>query len=355
MLPRNLKLSSIQHLQTREQIRVIVIGSGTLGIELVKGILDSPETATVVGILPVSNLPRYSFLRQHETEIAISDLASTNQLKLLKAQSVNSDSFFNELRELKPHVLLVGGWGEIIQSPVLTIEDLAIINCHGSLLPKYRGACPYFAPIFNGDNTTGLTFHLVDDGIDTGDILLQKEFEVKTDETAIDLAKRTAIKFGQEIASLIQKLKIGKIVPQQQTGVASYVPEKKSEWGWIPWDYDATIIAQRLRALNGFLPLATSIDRLVIGFKSGKVVKQTSNSIASLAGHLADALLSEDGCIPGIVIRERTEHILVSTRSPEHLVVLEKPMIVPTGHTAPKIRPGSQLISIECKGILKSA
>jgi len=355
MTPRSLELSKINQLQTTENIRVIVIGSGALGLELIKGLIAAAEFASVVGILPVSNLPRYRFLREHETEVSISNLATENQLRILESESVNSASFVDELQELKPHVLLVGGWGEIIKQPILQIKDLAIINSHGSLLPKYRGACPYFAPIFNGDKTTGLTFHLIDQGIDTGDILLQKEFDIQPDETAIELAKRTAKKFGKEVAPLIQKLKTGKIVPQPQTGAASYVPEKKSEWGWIPWDADPSIIAQRLRALNGFLPLATTIDRLVIGFKTGKVVKQSFGSEPELAGQFRSTPITQKQCVPGVVVAELDKRILVSTRSTEYLVELEKPMIVPTGHPAPQLRPGSQFLSIECNGILKVA
>lgn len=340
-----------------------MIGSGALGFELIKGIAASPDIATVAGILPVSNLPRYQQLREHETETAIFDLAAENQLRLLKSESVNSESFINELRSLKPHLLLVGGWGEIIKHPVFQIEELTIINAHGSLLPKYRGACPYFAPIFNGDQTTGLTFHLIDRGIDTGDILFQKEFDIQPDETAIELTKRTAKKFGKEVGSLIHQLKAGKIFPQPQTGIPSYVPEKKPEWGWIPWNSDPGIIAQRLRALNGFLPLVTSFDRLVIGFKSGKVIRQNLDFMPRFVSPQESALvqpfrnqpLPQKDCVPGVVIAERAEHFLVSTRSPQFLVELEKPMIVPTGHPAPKIQLGSQFLSIECNGILKVA
>lgn len=369
-------MTSIDHLKTNQEIRVVIAGSGALGLELAKGIVASPNAGKIVGILPVSNLPRFQALREHESEVAILDFANANQLKLLQSESINADSFIDELRELNPHLLLVGGWGEIIKHPILQIKELCIINCHGSLLPKYRGACPYFAPVFNGDPTTGLTFHLIDEGIDTGDILLQKEFEIEPDETAIGLAKRSASKFGEEIAPLLQRLKTGDISLQRQTGTASYVPEKKSEWGWIPWNSPAATIDQRLRALDGFLPLATSIDRLVIGFKSGKVIKPNSNHIAltqtQLAanlGHLqssqhvqaepasSDSIPNDSplgDSLPGIVIAESDQHIFVSTCSPEYLVELEKPMIVPTGHATPNIRPGAEFLSLECKSILKS-
>ena len=365
------KMTSIDHLKTKQEIRVVIAGSGALGLELAKGIIASPNVGKIVGILPVSNLPRFQALREHDSEVAIFDFANANQLTLLQSDSINANSFIDELRELNPHLLLVGGWGEILKQPILQVEELCSINCHGSLLPKYRGACPYFAPVFNGDATTGLTFHLIDKGIDTGEILLQKEFEIEPDETAIGLAKRSASKFGEKIAPLLQRLKTGDISPKPQTGTASYVPEKKSEWGWIPWNSPVAIIDQRLRALDGFLPLATSIDRLVIGFKSGKVIKPNPIQIASnrvkgsadlgylrfshqVTGEsMKNSSLGDS--LPGRVIAESEEHLFVSTRSSKYLVALEKPMIVPTGQTPPNIRLGAQFLSLECESILKFA
>ena len=107
-------MSAISQLQTNENIRIVFMGSSVLAIELVNGILASPDVATIVGILPASNLARYRFLRQHPSEIALLKLAAKHDVKLLDANSVNSVEFVNDLRELKPRVLLVGGWSEII-------------------------------------------------------------------------------------------------------------------------------------------------------------------------------------------------------------------------------------------------
>lgn len=343
---------AIGHLQTNETIRIVTMGFGALAIEQVKGILASPEVARIVGILPASNVPKYHFLRQHPSEIALLELAAEHELNLLGANSVNSPAFIKELQDLDPHILLIGGWSEIIKSPLLQLEDLAIINCHGSLLPKYRGACPILATIFNGDEVTGYTFHLIDEGVDTGDILFQRELKIQKDETTLRLNQRIASKFGETIIPLIQALKAGTIVPRKQTGNASYVPAQNPEWGWIPWEADPKIIDQRMRALQGFLPLATSVDNVVIGFESGQVVKlehgfNLNCSLRQMSRYVGNR--------PGVVLESGPENILVTTVDPAFVVELKKPVFAPTLQEIPEIQPGTQFYSIACSGILKSA
>ena len=184
-------MDSFRSIGLNENIRVVFAGFGSLGLSLLKALLSAPEVATIVAVMPASNVKRYRFLEKHPAEIELLRLAKNNAIRILNAPSINSSQFLAEFDELEPHALQIGSWSEIIKPPTLqSLKGVPIINCHGSMLPKYRGACPCFATIFNGDLQTGMTIHLIDEGIDTGDILLQQKVDVEPGETAIELDTR---------------------------------------------------------------------------------------------------------------------------------------------------------------------
>lgn len=350
----NHHLESIIGLKT--QIRVLLAGFGPLSLSLTKHLIGAPEIVTLAGLIPASNLKRYRFLTEHPSEIELMRLAAKYQIRILTAPGINSSEFELELSEIKPHILLVGGWSEIIWPKILATPGLTAINCHGSLLPRYRGASPYVATIFNGDQKTGLTFHLIDEGIDTGDILRQKEFVVGKGETALQLERRMAENFGEAIVTLLCDLKSGKVVPKKQSGIPSYVPKYQPEWGWIPWGATPEVIDQRMRALQGFVPLATALRGQVLGFESGCVVRTTdSPHRRALIGLSKKTIAKNNTILPGEVLNDLPDKIIVATCNPAIHVELNKPVIMPSGTETPHIRPGDRFLSIACNSILKSA
>jgi len=247
-------LETNEIVESREKIRVILLGHGAMATKLVNGMLKAPDLISIVGIMPASNIKRYKFAREHACEVALLNLAHKEQLNLLETASANSDGFVSVLDRLKPHVVLVAGWPEILKSPTVGFKNLHLVNCHGSMLPKYRGACPYLAVVFHGDKETGLTYHVIDEGIDTGDILFQQKVDVAEEETTHSLIDRIAERFGGTVVPFLCDLVDGKIVGRKQEGEVSYIPAQSPDWGWIPWDKDPKTIAQRMRALEGCLP-----------------------------------------------------------------------------------------------------
>lgn len=344
-----------QSIASNEKIRILFAGFGPLGLCLLRALLKSPEVVTIVAVMPASNLRRNRLLKEHPEEIELLRLATENEIRILNAPSINSSQFLVDFDELKPHALLIGSWSEIIKPPTLqTLKGVPIFNCHGSMLPKFRGACPCLATIFNGERHTGLTIHLIDEGIDTGDILLQQKVDVKPDETTIQLDRRISQKFGDAIVPLLLDLKAGKIVSRKQTGEASYVPSPNPEWGWIPWDLPHEIIDRRFRALHGHLPLVTSTKGVVIGFVKGRVVRsadniQTSSNSSWSLGRTGTRLTS------GTVIADTSDKFIVATIDQAWNVELMKPVVVPAHAKEPTIQPGDQFLSLASDSILKSA
>lgn len=346
-------MEALSIVKTGEAIRVILLSSGPMAVHLIEGLLKYRDAVHIVGILPATNTQRHRKMIDQPAEKELFQLARDNRLTLLDATSVNSPDFVQALDELQPHVVLVGGWSEIIKPPVIGFRNLHIINCHGSLLPKYRGTNPYMATVFYGDRQTACTFHLIDEGIDTGDILFQSPLEVGERETTVGLFHRIATQFGETVGPLFDDIAKGKILPRRQEGTVSYVPACQVAWGWIPWEMSPEVIDRRIRAIKGALPLVTSLNNTVVGFESGAVVN--NNDRRQTTARQARRLRLPFR--PGTIIANKADRIVVATRDPCYNVELDKPCIIPPGQLNPidEFSIGAQFLSIECHDILKVA
>jgi methionyl-tRNA formyltransferase len=108
---------------------------------------------------------------------------TANQLKaeFIRAKNINSPEIVQKVAEMKPDLCVCGDFSKIIGKDILAIPKLGAINLHPSLLPKYRGLAPQHFPIINGENATGVTVHYIDENIDTGNIIIQKEIPIRND------------------------------------------------------------------------------------------------------------------------------------------------------------------------------
>lgn len=156
------------------------------------------------------------------------------------------------LQSLAPDAIVIIAYGQIIPARLLPIPRLGWINLHASLLPKYRGAAPINWAIVNGEKKTGVTTMRIDAGMDTGDMLLQREIEIGSSETAPELAARMSELGAPLMAETLRRLAAGTITPQaQEHAQASVAPMLKKEFGRIDWTLAAPEIFNRIR---GFAP-----------------------------------------------------------------------------------------------------
>ena len=164
----------------------------------------------------------------------------------------NNDEFRAQLTEAAPDVIVVVGYGRIIPAWMLELPRFGNINLHASLLPKYRGAAPIQWAIANGESVTGNTTMRIDAGLDTGDILLQREEAVRPTDTSETLAPRLAASGAELLVETLQGLAAGAIQAKpQDNALASLAPILKKEDGWIDFGRSAQEIINRLR---GFQP-----------------------------------------------------------------------------------------------------
>jgi len=205
-------------------LKVVIIGYGEMFTNLIAGTLDSG--CEIVGVL------RKDTVKYHPLWRKIKDIFNPsveyNYIKSysipeINAKGVNTEAFKNTLLKLNPDIILVGSWGEKINKEIYDIPKIAAINAHPSLLPKYRGPNPYFWTIRNQETISGVTFHLIDKGFDTGAILAQEEIKIFPSDTGKTLKERTVLTARGVVCELLKALREDIIIPLTQSGdKASY-------------------------------------------------------------------------------------------------------------------------------------
>ena len=146
---------------------------------------------------------------------------------------------------------MVVAYGKILPSALLQLPRLGAINVHGSLLPKYRGAAPIQWAVINGETETGITIMQLDEGMDTGDILLTVPVAIGPQETAGELFDRLARLGGETLGPAIERLKQGQLTPQPQDhALASAAPMLTKEMGHLDWSLPAARLHCLIRGLD---------------------------------------------------------------------------------------------------------
>ena len=189
---------------------------------------------------------------QRPAQSAVKETALRLGLPVYQPERVRHAEAVERLRALAPDAMVVVGYGQIIPQSVIDLAPLGIVNVHGSLLPKYRGAGPIQWAVANGETRTGVTTMRIDAGMDTGDMLLKAETAIGPEETAVELGKRLAAIGADLLVETLDGLAKGAVVPEKQdASQATYAPLLKKEDGLIDWNQPAQRIHDRVR---GFQP-----------------------------------------------------------------------------------------------------
>ncbi|HVP46986.1 MAG TPA: methionyl-tRNA formyltransferase [Bryobacteraceae bacterium] len=180
-------------------------------------------------------------------------------LPVYQPERIRHPEAYSHLASLAPEIMVVVGYGQIIPQSAIDLAPRGIVNVHASLLPKYRGAAPIQWAVANGENRTGVTTMQINAGLDTGDILLERETEIGPEETAIELGERLAAMGAELLLETLGGLAQGVIAPRKQDdSQASFAPILQKEDGAISWNEKAQWIHNRVR---GFLPWPGAFTR----------------------------------------------------------------------------------------------
>jgi methionyl-tRNA formyltransferase len=228
-------------------MRLVFMGTPDFASASLEALLRSGNS--VVGVVTQPDRPKGR--GQILTPSPVKLLALREQIPLLQPLKMKDPEFLQALAGWKPDLIAVAAYGRILPAAILSLPPLGCVNVHGSLLPKYRGAGPIQWAIINGETETGITTMLMDEGMDTGAILLQKAIPIAADDTAGTLSPRLAELGGRLLVETIARLKANTLVPQpQEASRATLAPLLKKEDGAIDWTLPATVLANRVRGLS---------------------------------------------------------------------------------------------------------
>ena len=228
-------------------MRIIFMGTPEFAVPSLEALLRSDDQ--VVGVVTQPDRPKGRGHQLAPPPVKLS--AEQAEIPVLQPLKIRTPEFLQALSDWRPDLIVVTAYGRILHTPILRLPPMGCVNVHGSLLPKYRGAAPVQWAVINGETETGITTMLMDEGMDTGPMLLQEKLAISPNDTAGTLSSRLAELGGRLLIDTIARLKAGTLMPKKQDdGQATLAPLLKKEDGLIDWTSNATAIADRVRGLS---------------------------------------------------------------------------------------------------------
>src|SRR5258708_32033996 len=229
-------------------LRLLFCGTPQFAVPTLRHLLAQPDFE-ILAVITQPDRPRG---RGHEISFSpVKQTALTAKTNVFQPKKIRTPESKQFLRETNPDAIVIIAYGQIIPARLLNIPKLRWINSHASLLPKYRGAAPIQWAISNGESKTGVTTMRIDAGMDTGEMLLQREAPIASNETTPELATRLAELRAAAMAETLRGLRNGTLQPNpQSSSESSLAPLLKKEDGHINWSLPVQTIFNRMRAFT---------------------------------------------------------------------------------------------------------
>ena len=228
-------------------MRIVFFGTPEFAVPTLTALLRSSHQ--ILGVITQPDEPKGR--GQRMSMPTVKKLALRENIQILQPESMKDSALLEALQQWQPDSCVVVAFGRILPRHILDIPRLGCVNLHGSLLPKYRGAAPIQWAICNGEVATGVTSMLMDQGMDTGPILLQRPVAIRPTERASELAHRLAGVGADVILETLDALEAGSITPQaQDSDHASLAPILKKTDGMIRWSDSAAKITNLVRGMD---------------------------------------------------------------------------------------------------------
>lgn len=228
-------------------LRILFMGTPDFALPTLRALLDGPDEVVGAVCQPDRKKGRGRKLQLPP----VKRLAQEAGIPILQPTSIRTEAFFEEIGNVHPDLIVVAAYGKILPGRLLRLPPMGTINVHGSLLPKYRGAAPIQWALINGEQETGVTIMQMDEGMDTGDILLPAKVKITPDDTAGTLFTKCAELGGKTLLQAIALLKEGNLSPvKQDDTLATEAPMLSKQQGYIDWNRPAQELHCLIRGLD---------------------------------------------------------------------------------------------------------
>jgi methionyl-tRNA formyltransferase len=228
-------------------MRIVFIGTGEIGVPTLEALLKSEHEIVGVVTQPDKPVGREQRIEPPPIKKALAGIT----MSILQPNKIKEQRAIEEIRTLRPDVIVVMAYGQILPRDVLEISKIACLNLHASLLPRWRGAAPIQAAIAAGDRETGITVMYMAEGLDTGDILLQRKIDIHANDTGGSLHDRLAQVAPEALFESLGLLAGGN-PPRisQDKSLATYASKLTRDDGHIEWSEPAEVIERKIRAFD---------------------------------------------------------------------------------------------------------
>ena len=207
----------------------------------------------------------------------VKECALRHGLTVLQPLKARSPEFVDEIKAINPDVIVVVAFGQIIPSEIIHMPKYGCINVHASLLPKYRGASPIQWTVLDGCEYSGVTTMLMDEGIDTGDILETATVKLDERETGGSLFDRLSLVGAKLLVETLDKAEAGQLHPvKQDDSQSSYVRMMDKSFGLMDFTQPVEILERKVRALNPWPSAFTHMDEKLLKIWDATVIKDSS-------------------------------------------------------------------------------
>ena len=240
-----------------EKFRTVFMGTPEFAVPCLKALHES-DMCEVIGVYTQPDKPRGR--GQKLMPSPVKAWAAEHDLPVHQPVRIKTAEDTAELRELKPDLVVVVAFGQILSQEILDIPQHGCINVHGSLLPRYRGAAPMQWCVINGEEKTGITTMMMDAGLDTGDMLLKEELPIGPDMTLEEVHDGLMEMGARVLIKTLEELRAGTLQRIPQQGESNYAPMLTKETGHIDWNRSAQEIHNLVRGLNSWPGAYTSLE-----------------------------------------------------------------------------------------------
>ena len=261
-------------------MKILFMGTPDFAQESLKCLVE--EKYEVIGVVTNPDRPKGRGMKMVESPVK--KYAVEKGIKVYQPERVKKNTeFIDEIKNLNPDVICVVAYGKILPKEILDIPRLGCINVHASLLPKYRGAAPIQWAVLNGDKTTGITTMYMNEGMDTGDMILKEEIDIGENETTGELWERLAKIGGRLLVKTLKEIEKGTAPREKQGNDYTIAPMLTKEIAKIDWNKKtAKEIKNLVRGLNPIMGAYTFLNGKKIKFWKVDIAKEDEIIIENL-------------------------------------------------------------------------
>ena len=270
-------------------MKIVFMGTPDYAVNTLEALIKSGNEVAAVFAQPDKPVGRKQILTPPPVKVC----ATEHNIPVFQPNTLRDGKAFEILKEINPDVIVVVAYGKILPKEILDLPKYGCVNGHASLLPKYRGSAPIQYAILCGETETGVTTQLMDEGIDTGDILETVTTEIGEEETAEELFDRLAVLSADLMVKTLEKLEKGEITPVPQNHAeATYAPIIKKEMARLDFTKTATEIHNAIRGYYSWPCAFFMMNGKRIKVISARIGDKTNESAGTVIGNTDELVIA---------------------------------------------------------------